>query len=172
LGQIRKNLILWAALIAVIALDAVSYPLGRFFTLIDLAYLAAIILVMNNRVFSAYAVAITAACIKDSLAMPFFGMHLASGVIGLAAVQLMCSHFFTDKYTAKVLIIAAGEAARCAAQGLIVFIFYWGFKMYFVPLEVFLKILMTALAGAAVMKIAEAGEGRFKKWLKKISRKT
>jgi hypothetical protein len=172
LDRIRKDLILWAALTAVIALDAASYPLGRFFTLIDFAFLAAIILVMHNRVFSAYAVAIIAACIKDTLAMPFFGMHLASSVLALAAVQLMCSLFFTDNYPAKIVVIAAGEAVMCAVQGLLVFVFYWGFKLYFLPAEVLLKILMTALAGAAAMKIAELGEGRFKRWLKKISRKT
>jgi hypothetical protein len=172
LDQIRKNLILWAVLAIIVCIDTISYPLGRLFTTLDLAFLAAVILMLRGRIVTAYITAGASAAIQDMLFSPFFGPHLCSAILGTAAAQAMCALLFRDNYATKVLIVAASVAAMYAARAALVFVFYWDMKSFYFPAEALLKIIMTTLLGAAVLKIAEAGTKGFSKWLKTILQRT
>jgi hypothetical protein len=171
LGQFRKNVILWAALIAVMALNAVSFAFGRLLSLVDISFFAAVILVIKKQTLSAYIVAGVSAGLADLLTMPFFGVHFFSSLAGVASVQFMSVNLFRDNYAAKVFILAAGEAVVYAAEAVLVFIFYWGWKVYFIPWDVFLKILVTTLAGAGVIKLGEIWEQGAVRWFRMTLKK-
>ena len=171
MGQFRREVVIWALILAAMALNAVSFGLGRIFSLVDISFLAAVLLVMKKRVVSAYFVAGISAGITDLLAMPFFGMHFFPALAGVAAVQAMCGSLFRDNYAAKVFILAAGEAVVYAAEAALVLIFYWSWKVYFIPYDIFLRIPATILAGAGILKLAGIFEERAPRWFRMTLKK-
>ena len=172
LGQFKRTVLLWALLAAVIILNAVSFTFGRILSLVDISFLAAVMLVMKKDPVPAYIVAGVSAGLADLLTMPFFGIHFFSTLAGVASVQLMFTNLFRDNYATKVFVVAAGEAVVYAGEALLVFIFYWGWKAYFIPLDIFLRILATTLAGAVILKIAGILEEGTAKWFRMTLKKT
>jgi hypothetical protein len=143
-----------------------SYSWGRFFTFIDVVFIAAAFLVFKGKIYTAYAAAAIAGALTDIIVMPFFGFHFFSSLAGVTALWIMTLNLYRDNYITKVFIVAAGEAIIWLFYSLFVFIFHWGFKIHYLSAQVLPKILFTTLAAAAVFKISELYKERFAGWLK------
>jgi hypothetical protein len=128
-------------------------------------------LVLNERLGAAFFLAVLASVFKDAALMPFFGMVTASKVLTVFAIKFICDHFYRENYIARVFILTAGAAANCLIYAVVVWLFYWRFKYHFVPVQSVWQFVLTALAGALVLKAAELYMTEGKRWLKMISGK-
>jgi hypothetical protein len=170
-NKVKEDIILWLVLVAVIVFSRIAYPWGRFFTFIDIVFIAAALLVFNGRVYTAYAAACISGVLTDFIVMPFFGFHFFAAIAGVTALWLMNLNLYGDNYVTKVFIVAAGETVAWLFYFLLVFIFHWNFKIHYLSAQVLPKIIFTTLAAAAVMKLAELYKERFTGWLKTALKK-
>lgn len=154
-------------LIPVILIDNTAYAINRQFHYADFALIVSVILVLNGRLISAAVFTTLAAVMHDAFLLPFSGYTVFSGMMALITALALSVSLYRENYSTRVVIIAVCCAVKTLAQGAAVFLFYTSMKSFiFPPLIIFLKIFMTTLAGAVVLKLMSLDYKGIGQWLK------
>jgi hypothetical protein len=170
-GFIRKNLSLWLLLAVVIAYDNSAYVLSGHFHYIDLTIIAAVMLLISDRIYEAFIFVVIASLIHDAFLMPIYGFSMTAKLTALLAGRLLCTSLYRDNYSTKVVILALVEVIKEIVYAVLVFFFYTSSKQLVFPfLLILFKALLTIAAGAVIMKAAELNYYKAGLWLKKTFR--
>lgn len=166
--KFKSDLFLWLFLFFIIGVDNSSFAAGKYISYIDFAFITAAVLVLKNRIYTAFVFIIIASVSKDMLTMPYIGFNLFSKTIAVISVKILCDNLYKENYVTQVFILAAGETVKSAVYALLVWIFYWKLRVYFIPPVFFVKMLMTAAAGAIIIQLMQLRSWKVKRWLRTI----
>lgn len=170
MGFIRKVLFLWLVLALVIIYDNSAYAINRHFHYTDLTLIAGVMLLISDRVYTAFIFTIIAALIHDAFLMPVTGFSLASKMAALTVGRIMCLSLYKENYPTKVVILAIAELTKELVYAAVAFTFYSGMSRLVFPFFIILwKMILTVAIGAVIMKAAELDYKRIGSWLKTMS---
>lgn len=161
---------MWLLLALVILYDNSAYAINRHFHYIDFTMIAGVILMINGRVYTSFAFTLIAALLHDAFLMPFNGFSLTSKITALGAGRMLTLSLYRENYPTKVVILVLTETVKEISYALLVFLFYSSMSKVVFPFFIIIwKIIITAAAGAIIMKIMEMDYKRIGSWLKMMS---
>lgn len=147
--------------------DNSAYAITRHFHYMDLTLIAAVMLVIGGRLYTAFTFTLIASVIHDAFLMPFIGFSFTANTIALTAGWLLCLSLYRENYPTKIIILAAVAAIKSVIYALLVFFFYTSATVFVFPFSIILwKIVITVVSGALIIKAAELDYKRIGSWLK------
>ncbi|MFP4466758.1 MAG: hypothetical protein ACLFP1_06890 [Candidatus Goldiibacteriota bacterium] len=133
---------------------------------IDMIFIAGALLLIYERRIAAFVFFLAGYTVKDAYVMPFLGINLVSGMAAAAAIMVLAEALYTGNYITRVLILFLGYCVKLIIHTAAVWIFYAEFKYFMIPAEIFYSLLMTTVAGAAVLVFSGVNIKKGVLWLK------
>jgi hypothetical protein len=167
-GFIRKNILLWLLLALVVVFDNSAYAIYKHFHYVDITLIAAVMLLISDRVNTAFVFIVIASIIHEFFLMPFSGLLIVSKLTALLTGLMLCTSLYRNNYSTRVVILALTEVTKQLVYMVLVFIFYTSSKQLVFPFFLILfKSIVTVAAGAAIMKLFDMNYDWAGIWLKK-----
>ena len=163
--QIKSDILLWILLAIIVIVENTAYSMGFIYTQIDYVFVTAVILLLKGKRYTAFIFIIIASAIHDFFVLPFAGLTILGQLTALIAVRMLCDTLYKDNYVTKIFILLAGESIKWFIHAVLVIVFYWEFKVEFIPIFMLPTIILSTLAGAVVIKLMEFNLARFVYWL-------